>query len=512
MRVRVAACALLLTAALTVPVGAEAQDAARCTAIESPAECYGRLVLRRQRERAAGDDAITREVAARQVADEADDLRGKATGPDVAEANASAIRDFLPRLASTLITPGPAEGLSALGLRTNVPLLLNDGVLNDWGLTAQFGATVHEAEPFAALVDSIPTDLRETARTRLRNGMELYDDMSLTGALNVESDRWGRSFRSHREVVQGLASELFGFSAAARTAAANAYLSYMRGLDSTVIDASGRRKPECALRQDDITTVALACFTPDVQNRVVALIEGAASTQDVWRTEAERRLRESGFDRISELINSQPQFNVTAEYRSRNEVAGPDEWTGKARFEMGRANMNALRRFCARTQGTSRIDLDCLRRFIASDGVRSSLARGGRFFGEFTAKHRPTYAVSLADEGVNFTLASATTMALSGGYGAYFGNPDDGANRDRFDLQGKYDFTRDDVLRQDRAVVTAFYTRHLSDQSSVLLGLTWANRPEFVGDVDRKLGARLGFSYKLHQPEKPATGAADGDS
>lgn len=512
MRVQFSACALFLSAALASPAGAEAQDAARCTTIESPAECYSRLVLRRQRERVAADDAITRGVAARQVTDEAEDLRGKTTGPDAAAASASAIRDFLPRLASTLITPGPAEGLSALGLRTNVPLLLNDGVLNNWGLTAQFGATVHEAEPFMALVDSIPTSLREAARTRLQDGMELYDDMSLTGALNVESDRWGRSFRSHREVVQSLTAELFAFSATERGAAANAYLSYVAKLDAAAIDASARTRPECALGQDGVTTVDLACLNPEVQNTVVDLIQRAASAQNAWRTRAERRLRENGFDRISELINSQPQFNATVEYRNRGEVAGPDEWTGKARFEMGRANMNALRRFCARTQGAGRIDLDCLRRFTASDGVCSSLARGGRFFGELTANHRPTYAVSLADEGVDFTLPSATTMALSGGYGAYFGNPDDGANRDRFDLQGKYDFTRNDVLRQDRAVVTAFYTRHLSDQSSVLLGLTWANKPEFVGEVDRKLGARLGFNYKLHQPEKPATEAADGDS
>lgn len=495
--------ALLAGTGVLLAAGAlPAQNGAVCGPGERLRDCYSRVVL--LREQPPVDTAELRSA-------ERDDLKGKAAGPDPVSDVSSAIRDFLPRFATSLLSPGPAEGPSALSLRANLPLLLNDGVLSTWGLTAQLGTVVHKAQPFAALVDSLPESLRETTRTRLQEGMELYDDLSLTGALNYESEKAGRSFRSHEALVQRLARELRDATPAAiqteRDAADVAYDFFItEGITAATIDPSRAADPACALTPRSRPTLPVACLSVEGQVTHQRLLQRIATAEQRWREDAQRRIRTSGFNRISELINNQPQANATVEYRYRTDVAGPDEWKGKARFEYSRANMNRLRGFCA----PGPVDLACLARFTSSDGVLASLSRGGRFWTELDVNHRPTYRVSLADEGVAFSLASATTLAVSGGYGAYFGNPADGANRDRFDLQGKYDFARDDALRQDRFVGTAFYTRHLSDQSSAVLGLTWASKPEFVGDVNRRLGANLGFTYKLHQPDRQASTSGGG--
>jgi hypothetical protein len=500
------ACSLRLAlaaavASLLAPAPLSAQTAEGCRTGEPVQRCYQRLVLQRT------ESTPAPALAGAVQASERNDLQGKAAGPDVSAAEAaSAIRDFLPRFAANLILPGPGDALSAIGLKTNVPVILNDDILSSWGLTGQLGAVVHQAEPFATLVDSIPEGIRESSRSRLRNEMQVYDDVSLTGALNVESARMGRSFRSHQQTVQRLTNALFAFSDSTvereRQAARAAYRAFVRRLSAADLDPVQDGTPACTFNEAAKADLPFECLNTASQAVMDMIVRRAAQAEAVWRQEAQRRMSSTGYNRISELVNNQPQLNGTFEYRVRSDVAGPDEWTGRVRFEMGIANMNGLRRYCARNG--SQITLDCLQSYTRSEGVQGALSRGGRIWTEVAANHRPAYRVSLPDDSAALALSSATSFSLSGGYGAYFGNAEDGASRDRFDLQGKYDLTRD-ALRQDRAVVTAFYTRHLTGRSSAVLGLTWASKPEFVGEVDRKLGANVGVTYKLHSPDKPGS-------
>lgn len=493
-----AAAALALLAAAAAPLGAQ-QEAPFCLPTERLSECYGRAL-------STGNTSAAAAAADTAISATGKLLREKTTGPSlpsVAEA-ASAIQDFLPKLAAALITPAAGEGPQALGLKANLPF--NDGILFNWGMTAQLGATFHDPQPFAPLVDSIPAGLRDGARERLAAGLEPYDDVGLRAALNLENRRLGRSLRSHQDVVRSLAREVLqplasGRRADRRASTITEFVIAVRTLvDSAAVLDARRRAPECSL--EDRSNVRLDCLAPATRAQVDARIRQIGRVSEAWRAAAVERIRESGFSRLAQLVNNQPQLSLAAEGRVRRDVVGPDEWRGRGRFEMGFANMNGLRRHC----GAQGIRAACLQTYTESPAVRRSLARGDRVWAEVDAARRMAWDVRLPGDSVELSLEEATSFTVAGGYGAYFGNVEDGDNRDRFDLQGRYDLTGDDPLRQDRFVATAFYTRRVSGQASAVLGLTWANRPEFLGEVDRKFGAHLGFSYKLHQQDAEEEG------
>ncbi|HEU0076798.1 MAG TPA: hypothetical protein VFQ76_04060 [Longimicrobiaceae bacterium] len=505
-----AAAALLVAAA---PL--RAQEVVSCAPAETVQGCYARYRPTGGVPAAPGDAAGPAEAAV--AGDVARRLQAKPTGNDLsADGPLTAIRDFLPRLGAAVLAPTAGEDPSSLGFKANLPL--NDGVLFDWGMTAQLAALVHEAQPFTVLVDAIPLSLRAAARERLQAGLEPYDDLSLTGALNLENRVFGRGMRQHRDAIGAVVRAVLDPGGTGMSPVDDANLLFateqaqlgaevLADSQGLLVAASRARQPECMLGKPggprDAGEMRADCFTPAGVARIEASIARTAAAAARDLRDAERRVRASGILRLAQLMNNQPQLNGTAEYRVRRDVAGPDEWTGTARFEMGFANMNGLRRHC----GAGGVRPACLRSYVEDRAVRGSLARGDRAWAQLDFTGRRRWSVRIPEDSVDVALGAASSVAVSGGYGAYFGNPDDADDRDRLDLQVKYELTRDDPVRQDRFVSTLFYTRRLSDQSSALLGVTFANRPEFLGEVDRNLGAHLGLTYKLDRSPASVAGS-----
>ncbi|HEX2091346.1 MAG TPA: hypothetical protein VHG28_03050 [Longimicrobiaceae bacterium] len=493
------AAALALTAAPSA-----AQEVVLCKPDRTVQECYARY-------RPTGGVPAAGPAASDSAAlvDEAGrHLQAAPTGTDLSgEGPLTAIRDFLPRLAAALVTPATGDDPTSLGFKANLPL--NDGVLFAWGVTAQLAAVVHEPEPSGTLLDSVPVSLRESARERITAGLEPYDDVSLMGSLNLENRVFGRGMRQHARDIGALVQAALESESLTRMDRENQEARRFRQrLDTLVVGGSGldptrAGAPECVLRGPggprDSGEMRFDCFTPAVQDSIEASIAriAAESTRELRRSE--ERVRASGILRLAQLINNQPQLNGNGKYRTRRDVVGPDEWTGTARVETGFANLNGLRRHCGGT-----IRPQCLRTYVDNRAVQGSLSRGDRVWAQIDFTRRSSWGVTLPGDSVDLSLGAATAVTVSGGYGGYFGNPDDGENQDRLDLQARYDFTRGDPIRQDRFVSTLFYTRRLSDQSSALIGLTYANRPEFLGDVDRKLRANLGLTYKLNRSPQAA--------
>ena len=73
--------------------------------------------------------------------------------------------------------------------------------------------------------------------------------------------------------------------------------------------------------------------------------------------------------------------------------------------------------------------------------------------------------------------------------------------RPRFDLKASYEDFSDDPVRQDRGVATATFSYPVSPGFFLTLGAVYATKPEFRGEVDEEISARLGLTYKLI-PEK----------
>lgn len=496
MRTAQTASIAILLAALGFTAPAHGQET--CENTETVAGCYTRL-----RDAAANPASATTGGAG----GEADELAKKATGPNVAENLAqSAIRDFLPRFAGTVLASDPTEGLRAVDFRFNTPLRRGGDRL---GLTLQGGVTLHAAELYAPLVDSIPESIREASRERLKEELEDGDDATAFVTLNLESRTVGRNFSSHQAFVDTLATAIRDSAnriIGPQPKAVTTFLfDFSRRLGDTLsIEPTRRDDPECmdVTRNpkipNDAAYLPVTCLTKEVRAEMETLLLPVARYMARRELTMESVLANSGFDLLADLINNQPQVNFSAEYNSRVGVVGPNEWAGRVRFETGFANMNGLRALCGQ-----RVTLGCLDKYTDSIATPSRLRRGDRLWFEGEVRYRPEYHVELAADSVDFTLGSGVGFGVSGGYGRYLGSTErDDEDRDRIDLHLSYDHADGEDLRQSRFLAGVFYTLRISGSASGVVGLAWANKPEFVEGADRHLHANLGLSYKFNQEKK----------
>lgn len=515
MRTLYLAWMAVLAGALAVAAPAHGQEPL-CKDAESVEECFNRL---REEMTNAGSGQAGSAGAA-----EAQELQRKAAGPNVSEDLAqSAIRDFLPRFAGTLLTSDPTEDLHAVDFRFNAPV----GRSGRGRLTLQGGVTLHQAELYAPLVDSVPESIRAASRERLQKELEDGDDATAFVTINLESRSIGRDFANQQDLVDRLAIAIAD-SARSRIGdppnAINDFgaFSPKLGLPAS-IDPARRLDPVCMNvtvnppRPRSGSRLPVSCLTPAVRAELETLLTPVAQQTARMELTMGSLLSNSGFDRISELVNNQPQVNFSAEYRSRLEMVGPNEFAGRARVEMGFANMNGLRRHCVReimadtalhsaliqrdsANRDEPVNLACLRSYTQLPSTRSRLARSDRLWFAGEVRYRPEYDVSLPEDSVDFTLGSGVGFGVSGGYGRYLGSADaDDKDRDRIDLHVSYDFADGEDLRQSRLLAGVFYTLRISGNASGVVGLTWANKPEFVEGADRQLGANLGLSYKFNR-------------
>jgi hypothetical protein len=465
---------IVLAAALCWATGAPAQGPVRCEADDTIRKCWDRI---------SGTQGVDVEI------DEATDraaaeLEGKATGINLPGlGTAASIEDFLPLLRGALTTATDGDG-QALALDLNVPKEVIE-------LGGKFGvrALFHEPALYGPLVDSLG-DAGAGAATRLRESLGSFDDVSIVLAWNREDARWGRNFDLYRSNVASLFSELAGGDQAG--ALPDEFTNVIAEA-ATQLDPARAGQAPC--NSVDAETWTLACFTPEAAAEVERALIVAAAAERLEDERLTRVLEESGFNLLADLINNQPQFNVSLEYRPRRDIAGPTELTGKLRLEFGGENMNDLREFC-RARGSA-LDAGCLRGYTEQPGVLARVRRGARGWLSADFSQREAYDLDLPDDSVSISLGEDLKLAVSGGLGSYMGVDADGTETGRWDLKLEYDFHDGDSERQDRLLAGFTYTHRVSASSSAVLGLSWANKPEFLDQDVRRFGAHVGFAYKL---------------
>jgi hypothetical protein len=465
---------IVVAAALCWSAGAKAQGPVRCEPDDTIRACWDRVSGTRGADAEASTEGAARE------------LEGKATGINVPQlGTASSIEDFLPLLRGALTTATDGEG-QALALELNVPKEVIE-------LGGKFGirTLLHEPALYGPLVDSLG-DAGAGAATRLRESLGSFDDVSIIVAWNREDARWGRNFDAYRGEVASLFREISGDGDDGAAPLPNEFANIIA---EAVTHPNPARAGQAPCNSVDAETWTLDCFTDAAAAEVEQALIVAATAERVEDERLTRVLDRSGFNLLAELINNQPQFNVSVEYRPRRDIAGPSELTGKLRLELGGENMNDLRDFC-RARGSA-LDAGCLRGYTAQRGVLARVRRGARSWVSADFSQREAYDLSLPDEGVGISLGEDRKLALSGGLGSYVGVDADGSETGRWDVKVEYDFHDGDSERQNRFLAGFTYTHRVSASSSAVLGLSWANKPEFLDQDVRRLGAHVGFAYKL---------------
>ena len=182
----------------------------------------------------------------------------------------------------------------------------------------------------------------------------------------------------------------------------------------------------------------------------------------------------------------------------RQDLVGPNEFSGSVRYEAGFTNMNGLRRACLSSAKTA-ITLDCLRGYARDPGRQASLKRGDRFFVALSYARRSDYDITLEDDAVTIGLDGTWDFTGELGFGRYVAFNRDGEQIGRVDLSAMYVHHQDDPDRENRFVGSATYTQRINPSLALAAGVSYASRPEFLEEVERKVTARFGLRYKLIQ-------------
>jgi hypothetical protein len=236
----------------------------------------------------------------------------------------------------------------------------------------------------------------------------------------------------------------------------------------------------------------------DLAARAVAHLEAFASAEGAYKAAFESALNAAGFGRFKQLIDNQPQLVLTLGVRERDELVGQDETFLGLRYEYGGPNLNSFYDYRSR-HCTMELMLPCFEQFTTAR--KNSIDAGSRVAFSVEYKRRDDYDYS--DHGLAVALEGQTSLVSQLTYGRYLniGAANDIVQgRTKLDLTASYEDVSDDPMRQDRAVATLTLSQGTTAGLTLSFSLVWANRPEFRGEVDEELSAKVGLSYKLAGP------------
>lgn len=404
-----------------------------------------------------------------------EDVASKATPEESPEA-AAGLRNFLPNFLAALGLGELSQDEGTLTFTVNPELL-------SWGTNQLSLQTIlREADVFEPLVQAIPEEIREERKASLTEGLDQdFGDVEATLAWTVESERFGRDFRPHRQTISDLYTPLFSQAVrASGTSAEQNFTQVLRQFPEISLTHSVAKirsdKPEQAL----ILEKALVEAALEIARRQLALVNLTGST---------------GFFRLADLINNQPQIHVTGAYRSRDRLAGQDEWSINGTFEYTFQNLNRWKKGCA-----GKADVMCLAKYFSAH--KTALKYSPRFTLAAEFGRTSDYDFALPDDNFVFHLDEIEKRIGSLTYGQYLSLDKEGNQDARLDIEAKYEDVTGDPMRNNRFVSTATLTQRLPNKMSASVTLVYADKPEYRGEVDEELSARVGLRFKV-DPEQP---------
>ena len=488
---------------LALPLRAQAQGP--CAPQETYRDCIDRLITAVAEIEEPEAEAFAEEAAGESASAAAEDIAETKSAPEAAPDAASSLRDFLPLFFGSLGLGGVQEQDGTLTLTFN-PELLDLGPDNPLSLQA----VIHDPILFAPMLAAIPESIRADRESVLEKELGDFDDVGLSLSWSRESDRFGREASQHRDLMQGVFGEIHAEAVdSAPTADTRALLDELaRAPEGTREPGSPAEDPRTRADVEAETEtggagappppdpLSLTPVTADETTRqrfdraIAAFADNMAQRQQAF-VDLSRAAR---FYDLGDLINNQPQVVASAVYRRRAELTGPDELSAKLSFEIGFANVNGLRRHCRRA-GAAQVTRSCLGSYLQRYGP--TLEGSPRL--TLTAEYAETddYDFGLPNDAFTFHVGETSKTVARLAYGRYLTIQGKGTQDRRFDLEAKYEDVTGDPQRQARLVALATVTQKMTEDISASFSVLWANKPEYLGEVDEDLGARLGLKYKI---------------
>jgi hypothetical protein len=485
---------MLVASVLSLAMGAEQLQAqASCKPEETFQDCWRRVAG------GAGEGSPAEVSAAldETAHEAAEHVAAKSTGiTSLGEGLTSSIGDFLPMFAGALgLTQTTTEdGGTAFEANPLIPLGANPQRI-------KLQALLRKPSLYQPVIDALPGASGSATRDTLTDELADFDDVRVSAVWNLENATFGRSFDEVRPYYNayfaGIVQQALRTSETQRQLKKSLErLKDLLNAETTLGDPARAADPACADVEVQFELAPVDCFRPEMRDSLQAAVSRAALLVAARAQELHGALAEQGFYQFVDLVNNQPQLNVELAVDLRRDLVGPNQWALKLRYEGGFTNVNGLRSYC-RGRGLSDSAPECLRSYLNAPGRRPSIKRGDRFSLSLDFARRADYALVLPSSGVALSLPGTWDLSGTAGFGRYVAVNDRGEEVGRIDLASSYVYHHDDPERQNRFVFTGTYTQRLNASLSVAAGVSYASRPEFLDDVDKKVSANFGLKYKF---------------
>lgn len=475
---------MMALAMWTPPAAAVGQE---CEDDETLDTCWDRLYD--QGQIATRNDMLRRQALVQ--------LYGKTvgTGAGVGGALGSAIEDFLPLFAGAVAVDreSPDDAI-LLGFDANLGVHRRPGAIvqpPNFGGTLRLSGQFREAQVFQPMLDSFPQEHSQAIQDSLLRDLDDLDDLSVTLSWNRESRTMGRSLRPHSQDIDRLFSDIIG--SVPRPTSTRILRVWQDRIQNSVDSAGTKNTSGC-----DYGTgpVEMHCLEPDTRAALELAIATDARRRRDYMDAVDQALETVGFDRIVDLVNNQPQLNVSAGVRLRGTVVGPNDYSIRVRYETSRANLNELRDHCNNT-----IEPPCYRRYVHDPDVAALLRDSDRFWVSGELHVIDDFVFDRAFFGDNVVLALDGSISLSGeaGYGQYLQVDSEGNELARLDVFIRGEVHEEGSGRQDNWDATITYTQRVSEAFSIPISLNYSNKHETLHDLKDLLKLNLGMQYRLHR-------------
>jgi hypothetical protein len=437
-------------------------------------ECWNRLLKSAVAEPAKAEQA----KAAKKTETSLADVKGLS----------SSVKDFVPLLQMSGVL-GAMQTDDKTGVMTvalNLPFpggssaTTTTGVKRDNAL--QIKAMIDTtAELFEPVKKKLPEANRDALVKELLDAKEDAENVSLNATYNVSSRRLGRNFYQHADALDALFRQALALVAPSRAAVSEAAA------------ALGDAVPEGL----SLNNTPWSAYPASDQASIAVILGDLVEARKQFDKDLDAAIKKSGLDVYGQLVNNQPQLQVSVTQTARDDLFGPNLLTGRVSFEMGLGN--SLNAALGPHNGTcAEKAADCYTHystFLADASRRAAIKAGSRlsFFVEFVQNE--AYHFFSEKHALDLVIAEGTGWTAGLDYGRLIAVEEDGTAGGRVDGSFKWEAPADTSV--DRRFVASVTLTKKIGEVSVPFGIVYANKPKFLTGVDHGLSAHLGLKFNL---------------
>jgi hypothetical protein len=352
------------------------------------------------------------------------------------------------------------------------------------------GGSLTVAEPSVADVvkNLIPEAQRDAGVAALRKKMSDTDDLTWTASASFATDKcpvesvsrcWGRSPRTYNDIISTILLPLIPH---APDDIADLELELVALFPSAPARIEGRKLSEIVKASDRSTALDL------IRKEVGAEVASIPDTLALYRSHH--------LDLLPTLIDNQPQLSFSGSYHQAGTYGGPSDDGLSAEMHVGRQNINTMRANCAKEADLA----GCLQREL--DSYAANNLSTDKIVITATLKQTHSYLLTSlpVDPPISFEpldLPHGNQFNLKGQIGRQLAaQPNTKATR----VDASVEIVRNrqgQFLTQNRVVMIGTVSVPFMDSFTVPVSITYANKPEFLGDVNKHLGVHVGLTYRL---------------